>query len=57
MVENRFEDTNSGNPQPVGGISRRELLQRGGKIAAAAAVSSVFSPFIFTGKAATRTTL
>jgi multiple sugar transport system substrate-binding protein len=47
----------SGNPQPVAGISRRELLQRGGKVAAAAAVSSVFSPFVFTGKAAATKTL
>jgi len=42
----------SGNPQPVTGISRRELLKRGGKVAAAAAVSSLCSPFVFTGKAA-----
>jgi hypothetical protein len=27
------------------GITRRELLKRGGKMAAVAAVSSVFSPF------------
>jgi hypothetical protein len=47
----------SGNPQPVAGISRRELLQRGGKVVAAAAVSSVFSPFVFTGKAAATETL
>ena len=46
-----------GNPQPVAGISRRELLKRGGKVAAAAAVSSVFSPFVFTGKAAPTKTL
>jgi hypothetical protein len=42
----------SDNLQPVLGISRRELLKRGGKVAAAAAISSVFSPFVFTGKAA-----
>ena len=47
----------SGNPQPVGGIGRRELLKRGGKVAAAAAVSSVFSPFVFTVKAAATKTL
>ena len=47
----------SGNPQPVTGLSRRELLKRGGKVAAAAAVSSVFSPFILTGKAAGTKTL
>jgi len=57
MVENRFENMSSGNPQPVAGISRRELLKRGGKVAAAAAVSSVFSPFVFTGKAAATKTL
>jgi len=47
----------SGDPQPVADISRRELLKRGGKVAAAAAVSSVFSPFVFTGKAAATKTL
>src|SRR6516165_7347415 len=57
MIENRFENMSSGNPQPVAGISRRELLKRGGKVAAAAAVSSVFSPFVFTGKAAATQTL
>ena len=57
MVENGFEHMSSGNPQPVTGISRRELLKRGGKVAAAAAVSSVFSPFVFTGKAAATKTL
>ena len=57
MVENGFEKMNSGNPQPVAGISRRELLKRGGKVAATAAVSSVFSPFVFTGKAAATKTL
>ena len=57
MVKNRFENMSSGNPQPVTGISRRELLKRGGKVAAAAAVSSVFSPFVLTGKAAGTKTL
>jgi multiple sugar transport system substrate-binding protein len=57
MVENRFENMSSGNPQPVTDVSRRELLKRGGKVAAAAAVSSVFSPFVFTGKAAATKTL
>src|SRR6201982_4324659 len=57
MVENRFENMSSGNPQPVTGISRRELLKRGGKVAAAAAGSSVFSPFVVTGKAAATKTL
>ena len=57
IVENRFENMSSGNPQSVAGISRRELLKRGGKVAAVAAVSSVFSPFVFTGKAAAPKTL
>ena len=57
MVENRFENMSSGNPVSVAGISRRELLKRGGKVAAAAAVSSVFSPFVSTGKAAATKTL
>jgi hypothetical protein len=57
MVENRFENMSPGNPQPVAGISRREVLKRGGKVAAAAVVSSVFSPFVFTGKAAATKTL
>src|SRR5271166_2807321 len=57
MVENRFENMSSGNLRPVPGISRRELLKRGGKVAAGAAVSSVFSPFVFTGKAAETKTL
>src|SRR5258708_7631375 len=47
----------SDNLQPVLGINRRELLKRGGKVAAAAAVSSVFSPFVLTGKAAATKTL
>ena len=47
----------SDNLQPVLGINRRELLKRGGKVAAAAAISSVFSPFVFTGKAAPTKTL
>jgi multiple sugar transport system substrate-binding protein len=57
MLENGFEHMSSGNPQPVTGISRRELLKRGGKVAAAAAVASAFSPFVFTGKAAPTKTL
>jgi hypothetical protein len=57
MVQKRFEHMSSGHSQPVAGISRRELLKRGGKVAAAAAVSSVFLPFVFTGKAAAATTL
>src|ERR1700722_7682224 len=47
----------SGDPQPVAGISRRGLLKRGGEVAAAAAVASVFSPFVFTGNAAATKTL
>ena len=57
MVENRFENMSPGNPQPITGINRRELLKRGGKVAAAAAVSSVFSPIVFTGNAAAPKTL
>src|SRR4029077_5717142 len=45
------------NPQPATGISRRELLKRGGKVAAAAAVSSVFSLFVFPAKARATKTL
>ena len=47
----------SGNPHPVPAISRRELLKRGGKVATAAAISSVSSLFVFTGKAAAAKTL
>src|SRR6201981_3365322 len=57
IVENRFEHMSSGNAQPVAGISRRELLKRGGKVAAATAVASVFSPFVLTEKAAPPKTL
>jgi ABC-type glycerol-3-phosphate transport system substrate-binding protein len=57
MVENRFEHMSSGKPQPVAGMSRRALLKRGGKVAAAAAVTSMFSPFVFTGKASATKTL
>jgi multiple sugar transport system substrate-binding protein len=57
LVENRFENMTSSDAQPVAGISRRELLKRGGKVAAAVAVSSVLSPFVFTGKAAETKTL
>src|SRR6202162_2736971 len=53
----QIREMSSGNPQPVAGISRRELLKRGGKGAAAAAAVSVFSPFVFTGKAAGAKTL
>jgi multiple sugar transport system substrate-binding protein len=47
----------SGDAQPVDRIGRRELLKKAGKIAAAAAVSSVFAPFVFTSKAVARVTL
>ena len=57
MIANRFENMSSGNPQPVAGISRRELLKTGGKVAAVVAASSVFSPFVLTGKAAAPKTL
>jgi hypothetical protein len=46
MLENSFENMSPGDPQPVAGIGRREPLQRGGKVAAVAAVASVFSPFV-----------
>ena len=56
MVASRFEHMSSGDPQSGADISRRELLKKGGKVAAAATVASVFSPFVFTGKAdATKT--
>src|SRR5580693_8314010 len=57
MVANRFEHMSSGNPQLVAGISRRELLKRGGKVAVAATVSSIFSPFNIYLKAAAIKTL
>src|ERR1700683_786812 len=57
ILESRFDNMSQGNPQPVADISRRELLQRGGKVVAAVAVSSVFSPFVFTGRAAATKTL
>jgi hypothetical protein len=57
LEKSRFESMSSVNPQSIPVISRRELLKRGGKGAAAAAVSSVFLPFAFTGKAAAPKTL
>ncbi len=43
--------------EPAEGITRREVIKKGGKIAAAAAVSSIFAPFVFTAKAAAAKTL
>ena len=57
MEKNKFESMSSGDPQSIAVLSRRELLKRGGKGAAAAAVSSVFLPFAFTAKAAAPKTL
>jgi len=57
MAENKFENSRS-DPlsDSVPGITRRELLKKGGKVAAVAAVSSVFSPFfIHSARAATKT--
>jgi multiple sugar transport system substrate-binding protein len=51
------ENMDSSKPQSVAGISRRELLKRGGKGAVAAAVSTAFSPLVLTGKAASPKTL
>ena len=57
MAEIKFENSPS-DPlsDAVPGITRRELLRKGGKVAAVAAVSSVFSPFfIHSARAATKT--
>jgi hypothetical protein len=45
-------ETSADSPGLIQEISRRELLIRGGKVAAVAAVSSVFSPFNINVKAA-----
>ena len=57
MAETKFENSRSDQSSDVADVlTRRELLKKGGKIAAAAAVSSVFSPFfIHSARAATRT--
>jgi multiple sugar transport system substrate-binding protein len=57
MAEIKFENSRS-DPlsDALPGITRRELLKKGGKVAAVAAVSSVFSPFfIHSARAATKT--
>src|ERR1700758_3744470 len=57
MAETKLEKSSSDQSSEVAdNLTRRELLKRGGKIAAAAAVSSVFSPFfIHSARAATKT--
>jgi multiple sugar transport system substrate-binding protein len=57
MAEIKLENSSSDRSSDVAtGITRRELLKRGGKVAAVAAVSSVFSPFfIRSARAATKT--
>jgi multiple sugar transport system substrate-binding protein len=59
MAETKLENNSSDQLADVAaGVTRRELLKTGGKIAAAAAVSSVFAPFfIHTAKAAATKTL
>src|SRR5580692_1694084 len=52
-LENRSSDQSSDAAE---GMTRRELLKKGSKVAAVAAVSSVFSPFfIHSARAATKT--
>jgi multiple sugar transport system substrate-binding protein len=46
------DDDGAENNSAAGGITRRELLKRSGKVAVVAAVSSVFSPFNIHVKAA-----
>ncbi len=57
MAETKLENNSSDQlSDAADGLTRRELLKRGGKIAAAAAVSSVFSPFfIHSARAVTKT--
>jgi len=57
MAEIKLENSSSDQTSDVAeSITRRELFKKGGKIAAAAAVSSVFSPFfIHSVRAATKT--
>ena len=57
MAEIKLENSSSDQwSDAAGGITRRELLKKGGKVAAVAAVSSVFSPFfIHSARAATKT--
>ena len=56
MAEIKLDKSSSDYSDAAEGITRRELLKTGGKVAAAAAVSSVFSPFfIHSARAATKT--
>ena len=56
MAEIKLDNSSSDHADAAEGITRRELLKTGGKVAAAAAVSSVFSPFfIHSARAATKT--
>ena len=56
MAEIKLDNSSSDHSDAAEGITRRELLKTGGKVAAAAAVSSVFSPFfIQSARAATKT--
>ena len=57
MAETKLENSSSDQLSDTAqGITRRELLKKGGKVAAVAAVSSVFSPFfIHSARAATKT--
>ena len=56
MAEIKLAKSSSDHSDAAEGITRRELLKTGGKVAAAAAVSSVFSPFfIQSARAATKT--
>ncbi|HEY2122467.1 MAG TPA: hypothetical protein VGH07_02645 [Chthoniobacterales bacterium] len=48
MAETKLENNSSDQlSDAADGLTRRELLKRGGKIAAAAAVSSAFPHFLF----------
>ena len=56
MAEIKLDKSSLDHPDASAGITRRELLKTGGKVAAAAAMSSVFSPFfIQSARAATKT--
>jgi multiple sugar transport system substrate-binding protein len=57
MSETQFESSSSDRSSEVSdGLTRRELFRRGGKVVAAAAVSSVLSPFfIHCARAAAKT--
>src|ERR1700750_2730457 len=58
QTETKPEDSAPGrSSESAEGITRREVIEKGGKIAAAAAVSSIFAPFIYTAKAAAAKTL